>query len=232
MAASCSAGEEVANLINYSKRSKRSKRILAARAFLKSITLDGGSLKEESRAARPDRSSGDIPAVQNGPNNRANWTDHTIEDDRELISALPSKCKAQLHHSISVASTNVFEEGTHARVVDDGRVPKSRSYVDTSSVSSKVPRPISPRIHAYEAQQYHARSTKHMLGKRSVLCELVGMSLVSNPGILWPGPGQTDWKVCNQTDNFVKCTRKMRTWPLFLNNKLLSFLEMRMEDLT
>ena len=176
MAASCSAGEEVANIVNYSKRSKRSKRILAARAFLKSITLDGGLLQEESQAARPE-SLGDIPPVQNGPNIRASRTDHSIDDDRALISALPSKGKAQLHHSISIASTNLFEEGSYARVVDDGKVPKSRSYADTSSVSSKdrqIQRLISPRIHVYEAQQYHARSTKHMLGKRSVLCDLLG----------------------------------------------------------
>ena len=35
-----------------------------------------------------------------------------------------------------------------------------------------------------------------------------------------------------QTDNFAKCAWKMRAWPLFLNNKLLFFLELRAEDLS
>lgn len=175
-AASCSAGEEVANIINHSKRSKRSKRILAARAFLKSITLDGGTLQEESQTARP-KSLGDIPPVKNGPKKTLRIDHDTIEDDRKLISAIPSTSKAQLHHSTSIASTNVFEEGAHAREIENVRVPKSRSYVDTTSVSSsskdrQISRLLSPRVHTYEAHQYHARSTKHMLGKRSVECDL------------------------------------------------------------
>ena len=166
---------------NNPRRSKKSKRIDAARFFLHNISLGsrvvGGTLRDESRGVN----GGAFLHGNVGPRKAtcpATWYDEhqdSFEDDRRLILDLSTTNKVQLHHSTSVANTNLFQEGSSLHAGASGEklsFGRSKSYFETSSQGSSKERQYSflsqqrPDIHLVDSKQFLTRHTKCMLGKR------------------------------------------------------------------
>ena len=176
MAASCSGDEDSQNRSNW-RRSKPSKRIDAARFFLKNISLDGkaidGPLQWDSKHTNGDSMfEGGLGRLHT---RRLSQRQDTFEDDKKLILDLPTTSKVQLHHSTSVACTNIFKESSlkSQKAGDSVILAKSKSYVETASAGSsgkdRLNSQVSqqkPNIHLLDSRQFLTRSLKYMFGKR------------------------------------------------------------------
>lgn len=174
MAASCDglgSDTEIGNL----RRSRPSKRIDAARFFLKNISLDGKTVDGVSRWKERGVTGDSVAASSLGPS--ANGALSAVEDDERLISDLPTNSKVQLHHSTSVACTNVYRENCqHLQTVGESTswASRSQSYIETSVVSGAPTKDaqfnkISQqelRIRFVDSKQFLSRNVKYMSGKR------------------------------------------------------------------
>ena len=181
MAASCSDDSHNKHRSN-PRRSKQCKRIDAARLFLHNISLGArgvdGTLRNESWGVNGGAfSHGNIGLRKtSGLGTWYGGQQNSFEDDRRLILDLPTTNKVQLHHSTSVANTNLFQEGgsLHAGASSEKQnFVRSRSYFETSSQgSSSKDRQCSflsqqrSDIHLLDSKQFLTRHARSMSGKR------------------------------------------------------------------
>ena len=184
MAASCSSNDVQHRKRDNPRRSRPSKRIDAARFFLHNISLGSrvvdGTLRGESQAINHDSLS-NTNVILGRTAGQIKWYDETtdsFEDDRKLILDLPTNNRIQLHHSTSVANTNLFEESTslHSATSGDSKIcfARSKSYLDASTRASLSKNTqhhsfLSQQrtdIHLLDSKQFLARYAKNMSGKR------------------------------------------------------------------
>lgn len=87
--------------VNLSTKSKRTRRIVAAHAFLKTISFDG-----KAQLNTDDILATKIDREELGPNQQQN----RFDEDNFLISSLPAASRPPLHHCISLACAGNIEE--------------------------------------------------------------------------------------------------------------------------
>ena len=172
MAASCNGGDVATRKSSNTRRSKPSKRITAARFFLKNISLDGKS-KFRIPTGTDKGADYDHNVALSRPWRTMHQDAFDEEQDKVLISALPTSNKGHLHHSTSVASTNIFKENTPLSSGSEAcNIAKSKSFTsDTTSVTSKDKQQIlisrqSSGIRVVDANHFLTKTVRHMGDKR------------------------------------------------------------------
>ena len=111
---------------------------------------------------------------------------------------------------------NFYREHINVQNRSAEEIASYRNKREITLVGRNVPKPV----FTFEEAGFPGKKDKDFI------CDIFAHFLSTVVAIL----GRTSLGL-GQTDNFAKCAWKMRARPLFLNNKLLFFLELRMEDL-
>jgi len=227
MAASCSLEGYSKNRHN-PRRSKPSKRIDAARVFLKNISLVGRaagcSSREESRGVNGGSfllSSNGLPRAVD-QERYCNEPEGTLDDDRKLINDLAINSKVQFHHSTSVANTNIYQETSFVRATTSGNslISRSKSYLETSSLASTSKdrqhgfiSQHNPNIHLLDGNQFLGMHTISMSRNRTVFISPNGLPLGSMSVI--------PYKKEDKHNNLIK-EKRVSTAPHLTNPNVLA----------
>ncbi len=181
-AANSSCGENnIHDNIYRPKKSQNSKRIIAARAFLKSITFDGRPCNEKhgisSKKEQNEHGKKDGPKLP-----------QISFDEDELLSSLPTTARVQLHHSLSVACAGNVEDDLNSQrsgnlykiseeqfnnkygTVDESvKVSKSKSFITPSPDALLERRSLlkeSSKINLIEPRFFIGRTMRNLFDRR------------------------------------------------------------------